>query len=268
MFRESPLWVDSACADCPGFLVLVFWSCPGFHLRLGALDCSPGLAFRFMGPWTFAWMWCPQLPYRRCKNGTHIGERLRGNRSRGNRPERIWEGNLPLLRGSLRGSFQRFSEVFRGFSEVFQSASQRPSQSAIFLSEFRVLSPLIVLPLKPPTSTAQHRGARAEMLGRPVASNFLVRPAGSPENTWDIGRRRTNVQQLTCNIDLSCSFKNIFFSFVLLELKALVLKGKALGEKFWKSVKNSETILPFSCCPLIFLWIGEDPNINHLDETP
>ena len=27
-------------------------------------------------------------------------------------------------------------------------------------------------------------------------------------------RRRTNVQQLTCNIDLSCSFYHLFFSFV------------------------------------------------------
>ena len=72
--------------------------------------------------------------------------------------------------------------------------------------------------------------------------------------------RRTNVQQLTCNIDLSCSFYYIFFSFILLELKPFVLKGKVLGEKLWKSVKivkkyeNSETILPFSCCPLVFLW--------------
>ena len=73
-------------------------------------------------------------------------------------------------------------------------------------------------------------------------------------------RRRTNVQQLTCNIDLSRSFYYLFFSFVLLELKPFVLKGRVLEEKFLKkcekvrkSVKNSETILPFSCCPLIFL---------------
>ena len=52
--------------------------------------------------------------------------------------------------------------MFRGFerfSEVFQRTSQRPSQSAIFLSELRVVLPLIVLPLivlplKTPTSTA------------------------------------------------------------------------------------------------------------------
>ena len=71
-------------------------------------------------------------------------------------------------------------------------------------------------------------------------------------------RRRTNVQQLTCNIDLSSSFYYLFFSFVLLELEPFVFKWKVLGEKFGKvpksvkSVKNYETILPFSCCPLVF----------------
>ena len=44
----------------------------------------------------------------------------------------------------------------------------------------------------------------------------------------------TNVQQRTCNIDLSRSFCYLFFSFVLIELKVslkpFVLKGKVLGE--------------------------------------
>ena len=40
------------------------------------------------------------------------------------------------------------------------------------------------------------------------------------------------MQQLTCNIDLSNSFYDVFFSFVLIELKPLVLKGKVLGKKF------------------------------------
>ena len=44
-------------------------------------------------------------------------------------------------------------------------------------------------------------------------------------------RRRTNVQQLTCKIDLPFSFYYLFFSFVLLELKPFVLKGNVLGEK-------------------------------------
>ena len=49
------------------------------------------------------------------------------------------------------------------------------------------------------------------------------------------------MQQLTCNIDLSSSLINIFFSFVLLELKPFVLRGKSWGknsEKVRKSVKN------------------------------
>ena len=69
------------------------------------------------------------------------------------------------------------------------------------------------------------------------------------------------MQQLTCNIDLSCSFYCFFFSFVHLELKPFVLKGKVLGGKLQKknlknlrkSAKNCEMSLPFSCCPLVFL---------------
>ena len=66
--RKTP-WVDSACADCPGFSGPGCCSCPGFHLRLGASDCCSGLAFCFMGPWTFAWICCLQLPCHPCKTG-------------------------------------------------------------------------------------------------------------------------------------------------------------------------------------------------------
>ena len=55
-------------------------------------------------------------------------------------------------------------------------------------------------------------------------------------------RRRTNVQQLTCKIDSSNSFYYLFFSFVLLELKPFVLKGKVLGDKLCKSVKKCEKL--------------------------
>ena len=46
-----------------------------------------------------------------------------------------------------------------------------------------------------------------------------------------LDRRRTNAQQLTCNIDLSCSCSYHFFSFVLIGLKPFVLKEKVPGEK-------------------------------------
>ena len=51
-------------------------------------------------------------------------------------------------------------------------------------------------------------------------------------------RRRTNVQQLTCKIDLPFSFYYLSFSFVLLELKPFVLKGKVLGEKIMKKCQK------------------------------
>ena len=55
--------------------------------------------------------------------------------------------------------------------------------------------------------------------------------------SWVVFRRRTNVQQLTCNIDLFCLFVYyLFFSFVLIELKPFVLKGKVLGEKICENV--------------------------------
>ena len=62
------------------------------------------------------------------------------------------------------------------------------------------------------------------------ALNFQI----SEAEIWQeslLFRRWANVQQLTCNIDLSRSFSYLFFSFVFLELKPFVLKGKALGEK-------------------------------------
>ena len=47
------------------------------------------------------------------------------------------------------------------------------------------------------------------------------------------------MQQLTCNIDFSCYFYYLFFSFVLSELKPFVLKGKVLGEKILKKCETS-----------------------------
>ena len=67
----------------------------------------------------------------------------------------VLRGRSASERVSQREGFRGFSlEVFRGFQrcfEVFQRPSQRPSQSAIFLSELRVVLPLIMFPLKTPT---------------------------------------------------------------------------------------------------------------------
>ena len=62
-------------------------------------------------------------------------------------------------------------------------------------------------------------------------------------------RRRTNVQQLTCNIELSCSFYYLFFSFVLIELNPLLWRGKSRG----KNSEECETVWKFLkwFCPLV-----------------
>ena len=98
-----------------------------------------------------------------------------------------------------------------------------------------------------------HMGSHFTLLSIPPNLGAKIHPP-------NLGRRRTNVQQLTCNIDLSKSFYYLFFSFVLLELKPLCFEGESPGgkilkkcEKVLKSVTNYETILPFSCCPLVFL---------------
>ena len=72
-------------------------------------------------------------------------------------------------------------------------------------------------------------------------------------STASLVRRRTNVQQLTCKIDLSNSFYYLFFSFVILELKPSVLKGKVSGEKLWKSAKKCEKVWKIMkrFCPLV-----------------
>ena len=67
-------------------------------------------------------------------------------------------------------------------------------------------------------------------------------------------RERTNVQQLTCNIDLSSSFYYLFFSFVLLELKPFVLKGKSPGEKTLKKCEKVRKILKRFCLLVVALY--------------
>ena len=101
-------------------------------------------------------------------------------------------------------------------------------------------------------------------------------------------RGRTNLQQLARKMVWSFSFLSLLFLlreglilrkattnvqnglvlFFLYDLKNAFIQRKILGknsEKVWKSVekcekvwKSAETILPFSCCPLVFLWFLRD----------
>ena len=46
-----------------------FCSCPGFHLSLGASDCSPGLAFCCTNPWTLLGSAARSSPTSHAKTG-------------------------------------------------------------------------------------------------------------------------------------------------------------------------------------------------------
>ena len=58
-----------------------------------------------MGPWTFAWICCPQLPYHPCQNGTHSTCFC----STGGHTPREVLGSTPKFLGISR----KFSEVLR-----------------------------------------------------------------------------------------------------------------------------------------------------------
>ena len=93
-------------------------------------------------------------------------------------------------------------------------------------------------PQKPFKTSRQH-SKRPKEFHRKKSTKETQTPwkrrTGRVRNLWTsicFIRRRTNLQQLTCNIDLSCSLHYLFFAFLLIELKPFVLKEKALGEKF------------------------------------
>ena len=86
--------------------------------------------------------------------GQQAWEVLRGKSASERVSERVSEreGFRGLQRFLDLEVFRGFSEVFRGFQRFFKRPSQKPSQSAIFLSELQVVLPQIALPLKTPAT--------------------------------------------------------------------------------------------------------------------
>ena len=77
----------------------------------------------------------------------------------------------------------------------------------------------------------------------PIATKTLRKDLKEPKIQITIIGRGQNVQQLTCNIDLSNYFYYLFFSFVLLEPKPFVFKWKVPGAKnSEKSAKKCEKV--------------------------
>ena len=82
---------------------------------------------------------------------------IKGQHDQGQQAWEVLREKSASERVSEREVFRGFLRGFQRFSEVFQRPSQRPSQSAIFLSELRVVLPLIVLPLKTPARVGRPR---------------------------------------------------------------------------------------------------------------
>ena len=118
-----------------------------------------------------------------------------------------------------------------------------------FRAKARLRATLVIFPSERPSwlaSSSDMSGGQHSCQSRfsGVYRVCCFRTPGTPHQSrrlFNSARRRTNVQQLTCKIDLSISFYYLFFSFVLLELKPFVLKGKN-SEKVPKSVKKCEKL--------------------------
>ena len=111
-----------------------------------------------------------------------------------------------------------------------------------------------------PIAVSRDSIAFNRLRGPQRTSRCLAGPTPCPSFPWflavslvNFNRRRTNVQQLTCKIDSFNSFYYLFLSFIILELKSLVLKGKVRGEKWWKSAKKCEKVRKIMkrFCPLV-----------------
>ena len=62
---------DSACADCPGFLVPGAAGARVPPASSRSLRLCSQTSICCIAPWTFTRICCPQLPYHPCNNGTH-----------------------------------------------------------------------------------------------------------------------------------------------------------------------------------------------------
>ena len=95
--------------------------------------------------------------------------------------------------------------------------------------------------------------------------------------------RRSPYKHLEEDKRATTNVQNRFVQFFLLSFllfcypwaKTLCFEGESPGgkilkkcQKVWKSVKNYETILPFSCCPLVFPWNTVKPTSSGECLTP
>ena len=139
MVQGKTAWVDSPCADCPGFLVPGAADAPPPGRHPGASECAPGLAF---APWPLranSWICCPQLPCKPCKNGTHSTCFCLQHRGRGRKnPKKSRKWQFFKFFSGFRLVFNSFS-IFLSF---FDPRAERPREPLFrFFSEFSTERP-------------------------------------------------------------------------------------------------------------------------------
>ena len=111
-----------------------------------------------------------------------------------------------------------------------------------------------------PTQNTAHRLRHVTKSVRDASSQSICRTEGNPLKEQRVleedKRATTNVQHRFVLL-----FLLSFLLFCSHWAKTLCFEGESPGgkilkkcEKVWESVKISETILPFGCCPLVFLW--------------
>ena len=140
-------------------------------------------------------------------------------------------------------------ESKKGWNRTLATVLWVPQKSAWEVADYYLVAcvRIGVMQLQLPVSSGVYDLLRiaggTEFVGKAHFSRGLIferKPPKKNQFSTRNDRRRTNVQQLTCKIDLSNSFYYLFFSFVLIELKPFVLKGKVLGEKFWKVLESAK----------------------------
>ena len=127
------------------------------------------------------------------------------------------------------------SWIFSRFGPSGESPDSRFRIADSVPLRFRLMSRatlLLIVCLGPSKESLQPSLEQQTLKGRKSKSEEIDR------NLHELGsyiRRRTNVQQLTCNIDLSCSFLISFLLFCSPWAKTLGFKGESpFSKKVWK----------------------------------
>ena len=122
--------------------------------------------------------------------------------------------------------FQRFLEVFRGFQRFFKGPLRDPLRVPFFLSELRVVLPLIVLPLKTPANKC------------PEKSSGKI-PGKILQNLYNKNPRHISAEGPGQTLSMPCRPPPTQRTLPLLVATIRVIGVNMLGQKSHRSEKSS-----------------------------